>query len=230
VSAWLVHLYTASGAVFAFLALTRIFYDRYRDAFFWLLLAMIVDATDGTLARRSHVEARPSWFDGDTLDNIVDYLTYVFVPAFLMWHALLVPDGLAIPVAAAMLLTSAFGFSRTDAKTADHFFTGFPSYWNIVVFYLFVAEWSPTLNAAILLTCAALVFVPVRYIYPSRTPMWRALTNTLGAVWALLMIVMWRQLPDVSRIIFWMSFAFPVYYVVLSLVLDARRRHATESP
>ena len=229
-SAWIVHLYTASGVLFAFLALTRIFYDRYRDAFFWLILALIVDATDGTLARRINVEARPSWFDGDTLDNIVDYLTYVFVPAFLVWHALLVPESLAIPVTSAMLLASAFGFSRTDAKTDDHFFTGFPSYWNIVVFYLYVAGWSPALNAAILIACAALVFVPMRYVYPSRTPMWRGLTNTLGALWALLMIVMWRQLPEVSRILFWMSLAFPVYYVVLSLVLDARRRHATQSP
>jgi phosphatidylcholine synthase len=230
VSAWFVHLYTASGVLFAFLALTRIFYDRYRDAFFWLLLALIVDATDGTLARRIDVGSRPSWFDGEKLDNIVDYMTYVFVPAFLVWHALLVPDGLAIPVAAAMLLASALGFSRTDAKTDDHFFTGFPSYWNIVVFYLYVAGWSPTLNAAILLTCAALVFVPVRYIYPSRTPIWRALTNTLGAVWALLMIVMWQQLPEVSRVLFWMSLAFPVYYLALSLVLDVRRWHATQSP
>ena len=229
-SAWIVHLYTASGVLFAFLALTRIFYDRYRDAFFWLILALIVDATDGTLARRTNVGARPSWFDGDTLDNIVDYLTYVFVPAFLVWHALLVPDSLAIPVSSAMLLASAFGFSRTDAKTDDHFFTGFPSYWNIVVFYLYVAGWSPALNAAILIACAALVFVPMRYVYPSRTPMWRGLTNTLGALWALLMIVMWRQLPEVPRILFWISLAFPVYYVVLSLVLDARRRHATQSP
>lgn len=223
VSAWLVHLYTASGALFAFVALNRIFYDRYSDAFFWLAIAVIVDATDGVLARRADVAARLPWFDGAKLDDIVDYLTYVFVPAFLVWHALLVPDRWAMLVVAAMLISSLYGFNRADAKTDDHFFTGFPSYWNIVVFYLFVAGWSPAVNAAILVVCAALVLVPIRYVYPSRTPMWRTLTIILGVVWALLMITMLRQIPEVSRPVLWASFVFPVYYVVLSLMLNRRR-------
>ena len=222
-SAWLVHLYTASGAVFAFLALTRIFYDRYPDAFFWLFLAVAVDATDGVLARRAEVAQRLPWFDGSKLDDIVDYLTYVFVPAFFIWHALLVPDVWAIPVAALMLLSSAYGFNREDAKTADHFFTGFPSYWNVVVFYLYVARWPPLLNAAILLAGVALVFVPIRYVYPSRTPVLQLPTIAAGALWGALMIVMLFQAPDVSPVIFWLSFVFPVYYVILSLILHARR-------
>jgi phosphatidylcholine synthase len=222
--AWLVHLYTASSALFAFLALTRIFYDRYSDAFFWLFAAVFVDATDGVLARRADVSGRLPWFNGSKLDDIVDYLTYVFVPAFFVWHALLVPDGLAMSVAAAMLLSSAYGFNREDAKTEDHFFTGFPSYWNVVVFYLYVARWHPMVNAAILLAAAVLVFVPVRYVYPSRTPVFLAPTIALGALWGVLMIVMLWQAPDVSRPVFWLSFVFPLYYVALSLVLDARRR------
>ena len=223
-SAWLVHLYTASSAVFAFLALTRIFYDRYPDAFFWLFLAVAVDATDGVLARRAQVSERLPWFNGSKLDDIVDYLTYVFVPAFFIWHALLVPDIWAIPIAALMLLSSAYGFNREDAKTTDHFFTGFPSYWNVVAFYLYVGQWPPMLNAVILLVCVALVFVPIGYVYPSRTPVLQVPTLVLGALWGVLMIAMLFQAPDVSRVIFWLSFVFPLYYVVLSLILHARRR------
>jgi len=225
-SPWLVHLYTASSALFGFLALTRIFYDRYRDAFFWMALAILVDATDGVLARRADVASRLPHFDGAKLDDIVDYITYVFVPAFFVWHALLVPDRWTTAAAAAMLLSSAYGFNRRDAKTADYFFTGFPSYWNIVVFYLYVAGWPREVNLAILLALAALVFVPIRYVYPSRTPVWRTLTVVLGLVWGALMLVLLRQMPDVSRPLLWTSLAFPAYYFLLSLALHRRRASA----
>jgi len=223
VQAWLVHLYTASGALFAFLALSRIFYDRYQDAFFWLFLAVIVDATDGVLARRADVASRLPWFNGAKLDDTIDYLTYVFVPAFFVWHALLVPDRWSMAVVAAILLSSAYGFNRADAKTEDRFFTGFPSYWNIVVFYLYLAGWTPEANTAILFVLAVLVFVPVRYVYPSRTPVLRAPTIALGSLWSVLMAAMLWQMPVVSRPIFWVSLAFPAYYLLLSLALDLRR-------
>ena len=224
VSAWLVHLYTASGALFAFLALSRIFYDRYREAFVWLALALIVDATDGVLARRADVASRLPRFSGAKLDDIVDYLTYVFVPAFFVWHALLVPDRWSTIVVGAMLLSSAYGFSRADSKTTDHFFTGFPSYWNVVIFYLYLARWPSAVNTAILLILAAMVFVPVRYIHPSRTPEWRTPTLVFGGVWGALMIVLLWRMPDVPRPVFWVSLTFPAYYVVLSLSLEVRRR------
>ena len=224
ISAWLVHLYTASGAVLAFLALIRTFDNRYRDAFFWLACALVVDATDGVLARRYAVGERLPWFDGRKLDDIVDYLTYVLVPAVVVWHAALVPDAVSVWVIAAMLLSSAYGFSREDAKTTDHLFTGFPSYWNVVVFYLYVAHWTPVTNAAILLVLSVMVFVPLRYVYPSRTPTWRTLTVVLGVVWAVLMCILLWQAPDVSRPLFWASMLFPAYYVALSLRLSAARR------
>lgn len=224
VSAWLVHLYTASGALFAFLALSRIFYDRYREAFVWLALAVIVDATDGVLARRTDVASRLPQFNGAKLDDIVDYLTYVFVPALFVWHALLVPDRWSTVVVGAMLLSSAYGFNRTDAKTTDHFFTGFPSYWNVVVFYLYLAGWAPEVNAGILLVLAALVFVPVRFVHPSRTLVLRGQTLALGALWSVLMIAMLWRMPDVPRWMFWSSLIFPAYYLLLSLALEGRRR------
>ena len=222
-TAWLIHLYTASGALFAFLALSRISYDRYRDAFFWLFLAVVVDATDGVLARRLEVASRLPWFNGAKLDDTIDYLTYVFVPAFLVWHALLVPDRWSMAVVAAMLLSSAYGFNRADAKAEDRFFTGFPSYWNIVVFYLYLAGWTPEVNAAILFVLAVFVFVPVRYVYPSRTPALRAPTIALGSIWSALVAVMIWQMPVVSRPIFWVSLMFPAYYFLLSFALDLGR-------
>ena len=221
--AWLVHLYTASGTWLAFMALTRVFYNQYREAFFWLGVALVVDATDGLLARRFDVSRRLPHFNGAKLDDIVDYLTYGVVPACIVWNALLVPDRWATAVVAAMLLSSAFGFNRDDAKTADHFFTGFPSYWNLVVFYLYLAGWPLMVNAGILLGLAALVFAPIRFIYPSRTPAFQTPTNILGVMWGLQMIAMLWLMPEVPPLLFWSSLIFPLYYVVLSLVLDRRR-------
>ena len=222
--AWLAHAYTASGVVLAFLATQNVIDHRYREAFFWLYLQVFIDATDGVLARRARVSTLLPWFNGAKLDDIVDYLAYVFVPALIVWNALLVPSAWALGVALAMLLSSAFGFNREDAKTPDHFFTGFPSYWNIVVLYLFVARLSPAVNAAILLVLAALVFVPVRYVYPSRTAALQRVTITLGIIWAVLMVVMLWQFPAVSRLVFWASLVFPAYYLVVSLVLHFGRR------
>jgi len=223
VVAWLVHLYTASSAVIALLATVATFESRFRDAFFWLAVAIIIDSSDGVLARTVRVKQRLPWFNGAKLDDIVDYLTYVFVPALFVWRSLLVPAAWTIPVASAMLLSSGYGFNREDAKTSDHFFTGFPSYWNIVVFYLYVMRTSQVLNAIILLVFAVLVFVPIRYLYPSRTPYWRLLTILLGLVWGLMLLVMVWELPAVSPILLWGSLLFPVYYVVLSLVVGRPR-------
>jgi phosphatidylcholine synthase len=219
IAAWLVHIYTASSAILAWLATRAIVEYRFRDAFFWLAVAIIVDSTDGVFARAAHVSRRIPWFSGAKLDDIVDYLTYVFVPAVFVWRSLLVPDSWTLPVAGAMLLSSAYGFNREDAKTSDGFFTGFPSYWNIVVFYLFIMHLAPRTNAIILLALAVLVFVPIRYLYPTRMPKWRGLTVTLGISWGVVMLAMLWQLPVVAPLLLWASFIFPAYYLVLSLAI-----------
>jgi phosphatidylcholine synthase len=221
-AAWLVHLYTASGAVLAFLAAQAVIDHDYRAAFFWLFVQVAVDATDGVLARAARVSTHLPWFNGAKLDDIVDYLTYVFVPALFIWRSLLVPDAWALPIAAGMLLASAYGFNRDDAKTGDHFFTGFPSYWNVTAFYLLVAGWTPQVNSAILVVLVALVFVPLKYVYPSRTPVFQWLTNLLGVAWGGAMIVMLWQYPAVPRPLFLASLLFPVYYAGLSLFLHLR--------
>jgi len=220
---WLVHLYNYTGACLAFPVASSLSDRDYRTAFFWLSLQVAVDATDGLLARRARVAERIPWFSGIKLDDIIDYITYVFVPALFVWRALLVPEAWAVPVAGAMLLSSAYGFSRTDAKTTDHFFTGFPSYWNIVTFYLLVAKFPATINAAILVSLAILVFVPIRYVYPSRSRVAPYLTNGLGVIWGALMLVMLWQYPAVSRAVFLVSLIYPIYYLALSFRLHFRR-------
>lgn len=223
IAAFLVHLYTASGAVLALLALEAGLAGRVRGAFLLLVLAVVVDATDGTLARAARVKERAALFDGARMDDIIDYLTFVFVPVALAYTWGLLPARAGLAVAACPLLASALGFARTDAKTADHFFTGFPSYWNIVVLYLYLAGSPPWLNAAVLIALSALVFVPVRYVYPSRTPVLRRLTNVLGALWGVAMVVLVWQIPEPSGWLLAASAVYPVYYTGLSLYLSARR-------
>jgi phosphatidylcholine synthase len=216
---------TAAGALLAFLMITATGAGDYRRALLWMALATAIDSADGVLARAARVKERLPNFDGARLDDIVDYLTFVFAPAYLVYHARLAPDGLVLVVVAAMLLSSAYGFSNEAAKTSDHFFTGFPSYWNIVVFYLLVLAAPPAFNAAVLIGLAVLVFVPIAYVYPSRTPTLRAPTIALGVTWAVLVLVMIWQFPDVWRPVLYLSLVFPAYYLILSLTLDARRRN-----
>lgn len=220
---WVAHFYTATGAVIALLATGVAFAHNFRAAFIYLVMAMFVDATDGVLARALKVKQRLPHYDGARLDDIVDYLTYVFVPVLIVWQAELVP--VAFPVCAAMLLSSAYGFGQADAKvkTGDHFFTGFPSYWNIVVVYLYVWRLAPVINAVILLVLAVFVFVPIRYVYPSRTTTLKVPTLVLGTAWGVIFTWMIWRLPATDGPWAIISLVFPVYYLGLSLWLHFRR-------
>jgi phosphatidylcholine synthase len=223
---WIAHLYTATGAVIALLATGLTFSHNFRGVFIYFVVATFVDATDGVLARALKVKERLPDFDGAKLDDIIDYLMYAFIPALVVWQAGLVPA--PFPICAAMVLSSAYGFSQSKAKVAstDHFFTGFPSYWNIVVVYLYLAQLAPLTNAIILATLAILVFVPIRYIYPSRTVAFKLPTLVLGTMWSVLFTWLIWRLPAVDGPWTLLSLIFPAYYVVLSLWLHAGRRAA----
>lgn len=219
---WVAHLYTATGAVIALLATGVTFAHNFRAAFIYLVVATFVDATDGVLARALKVKERLPNYDGARLDDIVDYLTYVFVPVLIVWQAELVP--VAFPVCAAMLIASAYGFGQANAKVSagDHFFTGFPSYWNIVVVYLYLWKLDAIVNAVVLMVLALLVFVPIRYVYPSRTKTLKVLTLVLGTIWAVLLVWMIWRLPATDGPWMALSLVFPVYYFLLSFWLYAR--------
>ncbi len=222
--AWLAHLYTALGAALALYATLAIFDGAFKAAIVALAAAVAVDGTDGWLARALRVKEVLPGFDGARLDDIVDYLTYTFVPVLLIIEAGLLPAGWELWVGGVVLVASAYGFAQADAKirTTDHFFTGFPSYWNVVAMYMYALRWPAVVNAAVLLVLAVLVFVPIRYVYPSRTVALRVPTLVLVAAWgALGVFIIWR-LPATDGPWIMLSLAFPVYYAVLSLWLHGR--------
>ncbi len=212
----MVHLYTASSAALGVWALVAAGNGEFRLSMYLMMLTLVVDSTDGALARAVRVRERIPWFDGRRLDDICDFFTYVIVPSYFMIVADLLPHPAwaSIPV-----LASCFGFSRDDAKTEDHFFLGFPSYWNVVAMYLYVLDVAPTTGLIVVLALAATVFVPLRYIYPSRTRILRPLSLAVLAAWVV--VFSWLAVrPDPDPGWVWLSLLAPVYYVGLSLVLN----------
>jgi phosphatidylcholine synthase len=212
-----VHAYTAFGAVLGFLALAAAFRGDFATTFWLLAAAFVVDASDGTLARMAHVKKVVPWIDGGLLDNIIDYLTYTVVPVAVLVQPGILPEGLQW-TAMSVLLASAYGFSRTDAKGfVEHYFQGFPSYWNVMVFYFVVLGTNPWVNLAFTLALVVLVFVPMRWLYPSRMEQGRNLTVWLGILWAVMGIVLVFQLPDPSPVLSWISLFYPAYYTIASV-------------
>lgn len=218
--AWSVHFFTASGAVWGFLTLLAIFEQNWRAAIGWMIIAMFVDGFDGMLARWFHVKEYAKGVDGALMDNIIDYLNYVVVAALILIKAPnLMPPGFEMVAAFSVLLTSAYQFSQVDAKTDEQsfFFKGFPSVWNFLVIYMMLLGLNPWINLVLLVICNVLIFVPIKYIYPTRNTRLRRLTLGLtylyGAfgVWGLL------QYPSVPQWVVWISLAYVAYYALLSV-------------
>ena len=229
-SAWAVHVYTATGTVIAMLTVIAVMEGDVERALWLGLAAMVVDGTDGMLARHLQVKRWIPWFDGAMLDNIVDYLTYAFTPMVLLWSAGYLGEGTSATVLAVVpLLASAYQFCRVDAKTEDHLFLGFPSYWNVLAFYVVVMDLDTTAVAVLLAICAVLVFVPVGYVYPSRTDTLWTLTMALTTVWLVSYAVLISQLPSPDTVWIVVSLVYVVYYVALSLHLTARRSRSAAS-
>jgi phosphatidylcholine synthase len=220
-----VHLYTALGTVVGLAIVLAAIEGETAVALWLFLVALFIDGTDGMLARRFRVKETIPWFDGALLDNIVDYLTYVFAPVVLLWTTDSLPAGvLGWVVAALPLLASSYQFCRVDAKLTaesgdDHFFLGFPSYWNVLAFYAIVLDASATVVAVALVVFTVLVFVPVRYLYPSRMTTLRRTTLVLSAAWAVSYVVLMLQYPDPHPAVVVASLAYLVYYNGLSVWL-----------
>jgi phosphatidylcholine synthase len=222
-----VHLYTASGSVLGLLIVLAAFEGEVVTALWLGLATLFIDGTDGMLARRFRVKETIPWFDGARLDDIVDYLTYVFAPVVLLWTTGHLPSGaLGWTLATIPLLASSYQFCRVDAKTSDHFFLGFPSYWNIVAFYVIVLDVSDLVAGVTIVVFAVLVFVPIRYLYPSRTRALRGLTLALTGVWLVTYAVLVVQLPDPNPWVVAASLAYIAYYWGLSFWMTARGAHA----
>jgi phosphatidylcholine synthase len=224
-----VHVYTASGTVLAFLiVVASVSGDAIRAL--WLgLAALIIDGSDGMLARRLRVKETIPQFDGARLDDIVDYITYVFAPVILLWTGGFLPKGHCGEVLAALpLLASSYQFCRVDAKTDDHYFLGFPSYWNVIAFYAVVTDMRSSTLAAIMVVCSLLVFVPIKYIYPSRTLILRRTNLLLAAGWLVTYAVLLVQFPHPSSVVVALSLGYVAYYILASVYLTLRRRTLSE--
>ena len=220
VFAYCVHLFTATGAIWGFLALQTIFRHEWHSAILWMILAILVDSFDGMLARWADVKTYATGIDGALLDNILDYLNYVIVPALFLVEADFLPAGLRLVTAFLILITSAYQFTQVDAKTDEtntYFFKGFPSYWNVVVLYMLVMGLSPWINFALLILFNILVFVPIKYVYPSRDNRLKNLTLVLSYIYGVIGIWAVLNYPNLPQWVIWASFIYVAYYTVLSL-------------
>ena len=218
-AAWGVHALTASSAVFALLALMALWQDDFRLCLVWLVCALAVDGIDGTLARAAQVKARTPGIDGDALDLIVDYLTYVFVPSLFIWRAELVPSEWALPLLVLVQYSSLYLFARGDMKTEDNYFRGFPSLWNLVAFYLWVTGISPEAGAVVVALLALSSFTSVTFVHPFRVRDYGVALPIFTIFWAAVTAaLLWAEWGDAVRsALLWASILSAAVLVALGL-------------
>lgn len=223
--AYSVHLLTASGMAAGMYALITIHHGQLQMALWMLGLSVFIDSIDGTLARRWDTKNRAARYDGALMDNIIDYVTWTILPLYWGYVAIGIPAWILLVAATASVL----GFSNSEAKTDDHFFKGFPSYWNFVILYCYLLGAGSTVTTILLLVCTLLVFVPLKYVYPSRTKFMQKTTLSLGSVYIIQLIAILYFLKDSPEWVIYSSLIFPLYYVMLSAYLNMRAPAAVGS-
>jgi len=215
---YLVHILTAAGAGLALLALLAATRGEWALMFLWLGVALVVDAIDGPIARALKVaETLPRW-SGETLDLVVDFTTYVFVPAYAIAASGLMPGPLGVAAGIVIAVTGTLYFADRSMKTADNFFRGFPAVWNLIAFYLLLLKPATAVCAATVALFVVLTFVPVRFVHPFRVRRLRTVTVALLTLWAALALAAVRQelAPP-----FWVSAALclvALYFLVIGLL------------
>lgn len=220
---WLIHIFTASGAYVGLLALLAIFEQKPLTAFWLMFIAVVIDAVDGMLARAVKIKLAVPEVDGALLDNIVDFFNYTIVPSFFILIMPLVPEAWRYVSVLAVTLSSAYQFTQVDAKTSDHFFKGFPSYWNIVIFYLFFSQTSQLTNLMVILSLAILSFVPIKYVYPSRldflthNKVLRFAMLLLTIIWGIATAGLLYVYPQTNHLFVGISMGYIILYIAISL-------------
>ena len=184
IAAWAVHGFTASGAVLGFLAIISILNNDLVGAFLWLGLALLIDGIDGTLARKIGVLDKTPNIDGSTLDNVIDYLNYVIIPALMIYWFQMVPNGWEIILPAGMFAVSLYTFANMNMKTNDYYFSGFPAVWNIVVLYFYILNTHPIINVIVILLLFIFTFIPIKFVHPLRVKKIRNLTIFCTVLWS----------------------------------------------
>lgn len=220
---WLVHLFTASGVVISLLAIDALLREQWREALLWLLLALFIDGIDGTFARAVRIKEAVPRIDGDALDLIVDYLNYVLLPTLLMWWAGLLPQGFELPLAALILLSSLYVFTRRDMKTNDGYFRGFPALWNVIAIYFLFTRPEAWLSGAIVLALVALTFAPILFVHPFRSADCGRIALGTAMAWAVstvgLILVGGSEL---GRFLLYCSVGTALILILLGLLRTAR--------
>lgn len=214
--AYAVHAFTASGLIFSMLAVNSIAQGEFHQSLIWLFGAYMVDAIDGTLARKAKVKEVLPDFDGRMLDYVIDFLNFVFIPAYLVLKIDALPQSVEIPLVVLILLVSAYHYGNLKAVTTDHYFLGFPAAWNLVVFYIFFLSLSPIWNVCIVLFFAIMHFVPVKVVYLTRIQRYRKFHVSLTVVWALCNGYILFAHPEPIKEIMFVSLGIMFYMTFIS--------------
>tara|TARA_Y100000994_G_scaffold33308_1_gene23549 strand:+ start:167 stop:865 length:699 start_codon:yes stop_codon:yes gene_type:complete len=222
---YLIHLFTVSGVLFGFLALLASIQKDLPLAFFFLALALFIDGIDGSLARKVDVKKYTPHISGENLDNIIDYLNYVFVPAFVIYWLDIVPPGTELLSALIILVVSCYTFANNNMKTSDFYFSGFPALWNLVILYFYILNTNPLLNFIVICALSVLTFIPIKYSHPFRVIYLRKTTLSILTIWffTTVLIFYFDDFEDsISKIVFFLWVLTNIYFFLLTIVRTIR--------
>lgn len=212
-----VHLLTATGAVFAMLSMLAAAQAKWDMMFLWLVVAFFVDGIDGPLARRYDVSTHAPQFDGVLLDMIIDYLTYVFIPAFALFSSGLMDGWTGWAAIIVITFASAMYFADRGMKSKDNSFWGFPACWNMVVLVIFVLEPNFWISLGAVTVLAVAMFLPLKFVHPVRTERWRALSLPVSVLWtAVATHAAWVNF-DVSPLASWVLLGSTAYLLAAGI-------------
>ncbi len=228
--AWAVHAFTTCGIVLGFLALVAVLKNDPVAAFMWLGLALFVDGIDGTLARKARVLEYTPNVDGRTLDNVIDFFTYVAVPALMVYWFNMTPAPFffagqtwSLISAAAIMAVSCYTFANTGMKSDDYYFVGFPALWNVVVLYFFILQTGWAVNIFTIAGLCVLTFIPIKFVHPLRVTDWREITIPMTVLWAALSLSLIFAAKDrsdwggIEQVELWVWIAASLYFATISL-------------
>jgi phosphatidylcholine synthase len=220
--AWMVHFYTSLGLVCALIAIAFIAAGNLKPALIIMALAMVIDATDGTLARSWDVKKYTPNFDGRKLDDITDYINYAFIPLYAAYRLEMV-DGAGVAVLGVAAMAAAYGFCQSGAKTQNNTYTGFPNYWNVIIFYMYLFHFPTVVNETLLLIFSVLIFAPIEFVSLSTKPLHK-LTVGIAIAYNLVIFgviyLFWTGQPYTNLV--WLSLFGPLYYIISAFYLRGK--------
>ena len=222
---YLIHLFTVSGVLFSFLALLASIQKDFPLTFFFLSIALFIDGIDGSLARKVDVKKYTPHINGENLDNIIDYLNYVFVPAFVIYWLDMVPSGTELLSALIILVVSCYTFANNNMKTTDFYFSGFPALWNIVILYFYILNTNPLINFIVICTLAVLTFIPIKFSHPFRVLYLRKITLSVLTIWFFTTVLIF-YIEDfessTNKIVFYLWVLTSIYFFLLTILRTIR--------